>query len=206
MEKLIYKYFPELTPTQRWQTEQLYPLYKKWNEKINLVSRKDIEQLYLHHVLHSLAIAKFISFPAGATILDVGTGGGFPGIPLAIVFPESRFCLCDSILKKINVVNEISARLGLSNVHTERARAEEIGGKFDYVVSRAVTELQLFLPWIWKKVDKGVIYLKGGNLAEEMAQAAKAVKTDMKNISKTEISSLFKEEWFKEKSIIFVKR
>ena len=104
------------------------------------------------------------------------------------------------------MVNEISARLGLSNVYTERARAEEIGGKFDYVVSRAVTELQLFLPWIWKKVDKGVIYLKGGNLAEEMAQAAKAAKTDMKNISKTEISSLFKEEWFKEKSIIFVKR
>ena len=206
MEELIYKYFPELTPIQKWQIEQLYPFYKEWNEKINLISRKDIEQLYLHHVLHSLAIAKFISLPAGATILDVGTGGGFPGIPLAILFPETRFCLCDSILKKINVVNDISTRLELSNVRTERARAEEIDGRFDYVVSRAVTELQIFLPWVWKKVDKGIIYLKGGNLAEEITQAARVVKADIKNISKVEISSLFEEEWFKEKSIIFVKR
>ena len=184
----------------------LYPLYKEWNEKINLISRKDIDELYLHHVLHSLSIAKFISFPAGTTVLDVGTGGGFPGIPLAILFPETRFCLCDSILKKINVVNDISSKLGLNNIRTERSRAEDIDGRFDYVVSRAVTELQLFLPWVWRKVDKGVIYLKGGELAEEIANAAKAVRTEMSNISKTEITTWFTEEWFAGKSIIFVKR
>ena len=206
MEELIYKYFPLLTDKQKEQIKMLHPLYKEWNEKINLISRKDIDQLYLHHVLHSLAIAKFISFSDKVTVLDVGTGGGFPGIPLAIMFPEVNFCLCDSILKKINVVTDISKRLGLSNVRTERARAEDIEGKFDYVVSRAVTELQIFLPWVWKKVEKGVIYLKGGDLAEEMANAAKSVKTDLKNISKTEIFNIFNEEWFKEKSIIFVKR
>ena len=206
MEELIYRYFPELTLKQKEQIKMLYPLYKEWNEKINLISRKDIDELYLHHVLHSLSIAKFISFPAGTTVLDVGTGGGFPGIPLAILFPETRFCLCDSILKKINVVNDISSKLGLNNIRTERSRAEDIDGHFDYVVSRAVTELQLFLPWVWRKVDKGIIYLKGGELAEEIANAAKAVKTEMNNISKTEITTWFTEEWFAGKSIIFVKR
>ena len=206
MEELIYRYFPELTLKQKEQIKMLYPLYKEWNEKINLISRKDIDELYLHHVLHSLSIAKFISFPAGTTVLDVGTGGGFPGIPLAILFPETRFCLCDSILKKINVVNDISSKLGLNNIRTERSRAEDIDGRFDYVVSRAVTELQLFLPWVWRKVDKGIIYLKGGELAEEIANAAKAVRTEMNNISKTEITTWFTEEWFAGKSIIFVKR
>ena len=206
MEDLIYKYFPELTPAQKERIAQLYPLYSYWNERINLISRKDIENLYLHHILHSLSIAKLISFPAGSVVLDVGTGGGFPGIPLAILFPDVRFCLCDSILKKISVVNNIATRLGLDNVRTERSRVEEMEGRFDYVVSRAVTELGTFLPWIWNKVDIGVAYLKGGELACEIAAAAKAVKTEAKNFSKTEISLFFKEEWFKDKSIIFVKR
>ena len=206
MEELIYKYFPELTPLQRERFRQLYPLYSQWNSKINLISRKDIENLYLHHILHSLSIAKFISFPAGTSVLDVGTGGGFPGIPLAILFPDVQFYLCDSVLKKITVVKDIAAQLELGNVRIERSRAEEIDEKFDYVVSRAVTELGTFLPWVWKKVDKGIIYLKGGDLAEEIANAAKSVKTDMKNFSKTEIYKWFPEEWFKEKSVIFVKR
>ena len=206
MEDLIYKYFPELTPAQKERIAQLYPLYSYWNERINLISRKDIENLYLHHILHSLSIAKLISFPAGSAVLDVGTGGGFPGIPLAILFPDVRFCLCDSILKKISVVNDIATRLGLDNVRTERSRVEEMEGRFDYIVSRAVTELGTFLPWIWNKVDIGVVYLKGGELASEIAAAAKAVKTEAKNFSKTEISLFFKEEWFKDKSIIFVKR
>ena len=206
MEELIYKYFPELTPIQKDRMAQLYPLYNSWNEKINLISRKDIENLYLHHVLHSLSIAKFISFPAGSSVLDVGTGGGFPGIPLAILFPQTRFYLCDSILKKINVVNDISAKLELANVHAKCARAEHIDGVFDYVVSRAVTELGIFLPWVWGKVDKGVIYLKGGDVTKEIANAVKAVKTAPANFSKTKISTLFKEDWFEEKSIIFVER
>ena len=206
MEELIYKYFPELTPIQKERVAQLYPLYKNWNEKINLISRKDIENLYLHHILHSLSVAKFISFPAGTSVLDVGTGGGFPGIPLAILFPDVRFCLCDSILKKITVVNDIAAQLNLDNVITERSRAEDIERRFDYVVSRAVTELSTFLPWVWKKVDKGVIYLKGGEVANEIITAAQAVKTDVKNFSKIEISKWFEEDWFKQKSIIFVKR
>jgi len=206
MEELIFKYFPELTLTQRERIALLYPLYSSWNEKINLISRKDIGNLYLHHILHSLSIAKFISFPADSSVLDVGTGGGFPGIPLAILFPDVQFCLCDSILKKMTVVNDIATQLNLDNVHTERSRAEEIDGRFDYVVSRAVTELGIFLPWVWKKVDKGVIYLKGGYLAEEIATAAKALKIEMANFSKIEISRWFEEDWFKEKSIIFVKR
>ena len=206
MEELIYKYFPELTPGQRERIAKLYPLYSSWNEKVNLISRKDIGNLYLHHVLHSLSIAKFISFSNGSSVLDVGTGGGFPGIPLAILFPNVQFCLCDSILKKIVVVDDIVVRLELDNVRTKRARAEEIDERFDYVVSRAVTELYTFLPWVWKKVDKGVIYLKGGEVAEEIAVAAQTVKTKVEKISKTEISKWFIEEYFKEKSIIFVKR
>ena len=157
MENLIYTYFPDLTETQKRQMSALFPLYSEWNAKINVISRKDIDNLYLHHVLHSLAIAMLIKFPAGSKVLDVGTGGGFPGIPLAILFPDVSFYLCDSTLKKINVVKEVSASLGLKNVRAAQVRAEEIDEKFDFVVSRAVTELKNFLPWIWSSLSSGKI-------------------------------------------------
>lgn len=214
MEELIYKYFPELNPQQKQQFSMLLPLYREWNGKINLISRKDIDNLYLHHVLHSLAIAKRCTFPQNSHILDVGTGGGFPGIPLAILFPESRFYLCDSIGKKILVVQAVADALSLNNVRAEKVRAEEIDESFDFVVSRAVTDLSRFLPWVWKKVkpgkienqERGVLYLKGGSVNDEMAAAAKEMRLRMDCFSKTEISNWFEEPWFEEKSVIFIKR
>jgi len=214
MEELIYSYFPELSQKQRDQIAQLYPLYLDWNSKINVVSRKDIDNLYLHHVLHSLAIARFIEFPQGAKVLDVGTGGGFPGIPLAIYLPEVSFYLCDSVLKKIKVVREVSSALNLSNIRAEQIRAEEIKDRFDFVVSRAVTNLKTFLPWIWgvldkwlyKGVERGVIYLKGGNVIEEISEAQKVLKIPSEKISKTEIQGWFKEPFFDQKSILYIKR
>ncbi|MHC1778964.1 MAG: 16S rRNA (guanine(527)-N(7))-methyltransferase RsmG [Bacteroidales bacterium] len=214
MEELIYKYFPELTPEQKQQISMLLPLYREWNQKINLISRKDIENLYLHHVLHSLAIAKRCSFPDNSYILDVGTGGGFPGIPLAIMFPKCRFHLCDSIGKKITVVAEVASALSLKNVTAQKVRAEEIDDDFDFVVSRAVTDLSQFLPWVWKKIrvgkigkqERGVLYLKGGSVNDEMVAAARRLNLKMDSFSKTEISNWFDEPWFEEKSVIFVKR
>jgi len=214
MEELIYSYFPELSQKQRDDIAKLYPLYIDWNSKINVISRKDIGNLYLHHVLHSLAIAKFIKFPTGARVLDVGTGGGFPGIPLAIYFPDVSFFLCDSTLKKINVVKEVTNSLNLTNVHAEQIRAEEIKESFDFVVSRAVTELKVFLPWIWKRLDKGlfngiergVIYLKGGDLIEEISDVQKVLKIPSGNITKIEIKRWFKEPFFEQKSILYIKR
>ncbi len=174
--ELVFKYFPNLDKVQMEQIDALYDLYKHWNEQINVISRKDIDNLYLHHVLHSLSIAKVQEFVPGSTIMDVGTGGGFPGIPLAILFPSVQFTLVDSIGKKIKVVKEVAADLGLSNVQAFHSRAEQIDDKFDFVVSRAVTRLDQFMPWVKGKFKKenhhelknGVLYLKGGDFQKEL--------------------------------------
>jgi 16S rRNA (guanine527-N7)-methyltransferase len=163
----ITKYFPDLTEKQKDQFAKLYPLYAEWNDKINVISRKDIENLYINHVLHSLGIAKVMSFKPGATVLDVGTGGGFPGIPLAILFPETSFHLVDSIGKKITVVNAVAEGLGLKNVKGEQIRAEQIKNQYDFIVSRAVTRIKEFYGWVRNKVndksmhdlDNGILYL-----------------------------------------------
>src|SRR3954464_8776867 len=174
MSNIIEKYF-NLSSQQREQFEKLGPLYAEWNEKINVISRKDVENLYVNHILHSLGIAKVTSFQPGAEVLDVGTGGGFPGIPLAILFPEAKFHLVDSIGKKITVVKEVSAAIGLKNVEAEQIRAEEIKRKYDFIVSRAVTRMKEFYGWVRNKakpksvntLDNGILYLKGGDLDEE---------------------------------------
>src|SRR5690554_5437449 len=176
---LISDYFPDLSDQQKQQLEALYPLYSEWNSQINVISRKDIDSLYLHHVLHSLGIAKFISFKAGERILDVGTGGGFPGLPLAILFPETSFHLVDSIGKKIKVVNEVAAAIGLNNLLATHTRAEEVKGKFNFIVSRAVTQLKDFYPWVQNKFEResinaipnGILYLKGGDLTSEIKES-----------------------------------
>jgi len=179
--KLILKYFPDINEEQKRQFEQLEPLYKEWNMQINVVSRKDIDELYTRHILHSLAIAKVIDFKDGSKILDVGTGGGFPGIPLAILFPKTHFFLVDSIGKKIKVVKEISQAIGLKNLEAEHKRAEEVKFKYDFIVSRAVTNLPKFNNWIKgkfntnsrHKIKNGLLYLKGGDLTEELKEAGR---------------------------------
>jgi 16S rRNA (guanine527-N7)-methyltransferase len=202
----IKRYFPELTENQLQQLSLLLPLYKDWNEKINVISRKDIDNLYIHHVLHSLAIAKVVHFKKGTTILDIGTGGGFPGIPLAIMFPECSFHLIDSIGKKITVVNEVSKSIGLKNVTTEVTRAELIKKKFHFIVSRAVTNLPEFMSWCKNKIskdsfndlDNGVLYLKGGDFATEF-NSIKAFK-----IRVFDIKDFYIEFFFNEKRIVFL--
>lgn len=202
---MLFHYFPDLTATQKSQFVSLYDLYKDWNEKINVISRKDIDNLYINHVLHSLAIAKVVSFKPGAKILDVGTGGGFPGIPLAIMFPETHFHLVDSIGKKINVVKAVAEALGLKNVKAEQIRAEQIRDEYDFVVSRAVTRLKEFYGWVQKKVKKksihdlynGILYLKGGDLNEELAELKKPHQI-------FELSDYFKEEFFETKKLVYV--
>lgn len=177
---IIQRYFT-LTPAQSASFAQLGALYADWNNKINVISRKDVENLYVNHILHSLGIAKVVSFQKDCDVLDVGTGGGFPGIPLAILFPEARFHLVDSIGKKITVVKEISAALGLKNVEAEQVRAEEIKRKYDFIVSRAVTRMKEFYGWVASKgkpqskhsLDNGILYLKGGDLDEEMNELKK---------------------------------
>ncbi len=204
--KLITKYFPNLSSRQIEQFEALQDLYEEWNQQINVISRKDIDQLYERHVLHSLAIAKFIDFKAGSEVLDIGTGGGFPGIPLAIIFPDVKFTLVDSIGKKIKVVNEISQSLELDNVVAYHQRAEKVKGKFDMVVSRAVTRLGAFIPWTNGKfktkminaIPNGIIYLKGGDIREEIAEVKRA--SDI-----IELKSYFEEEFFDTKKIVYVK-
>ena len=200
--EFIQKYFPELTEVQKNQFQQLEALYHDWNSKINVISRKDIDQLYLKHVLHSMAIAKIQKFEAGTYVLDVGTGGGFPGIPLAILFPETRFYLIDVIQKKINVVKAVAEALELKNVKAEQMRAENVKGDFDFIVSRAVTNMPDFVSWIKDKIKKqqkhqlknGILYLKGGDLTEELA--------GFPNAKEYNISEFFEGEFFETKKVV----
>jgi len=200
----IEKYFPDITPGQRTLFGKMEPLYQEWNSRINVISRKDMENFYEHHVLHSLAIAKMISFPSGSRVLDVGTGGGFPGIPLAVLFPEVQFTLCDSIGKKIKVAQAVADSLGLENVRCVNCRAEGLGEKFEYVVSRAVTTLDTFYPWVRGCFSNAIFYLKGGSLEEEIAQCITRCHISPDKIFQTEISSFFKEEFFETKKIVII--
>ena len=198
----ILLHFPHLTDIQKEQFEKLEKIYVEWNEKINVISRKDIGSLYLKHVLHSLAIAKVQPFESGTYILDVGTGGGFPGIPLAILFPETRFYLIDVILKKITVVKAVAEELGLKNVKAEQLRAENVKGDFDFIVSRAVTNMPDFYSWVKGKIKKqnkhelknGILYLKGGDLTEELQGFPKATEYA--------ISEFYKDEFFETKKVV----
>ena len=202
--KLLLKYFPKLSDVQQQQFGQLYDLYCEWNSKINVVSRKDIDELYLRHVLHSLGIAKVVDFNDGTKVLDVGTGGGFPGIPLAILYPKCSFYLVDSINKKITVVKAISEAIGLQNVKATHSRVEAIDDTFDFVISRAVTSMPTFVKWVKSKINKksnnnlknGILYLKGGDLTEEL----KSFKT-------TTIFNLldfFDEDFFETKKVVYL--
>ena len=198
----ILKQFPDLSDNQILQFQKLQGLYEDWNAKINVISRKDIDELYTRHVLHSLGIAKIIDFRPGSKIMDVGTGGGFPGIPLAILFPEVDFYLIDVIAKKIRVVNEVAAGLGLKNVKAEQKRAELVKQEFDFIVSRAVTNMPDFVKWVDDKVAKkqnhelanGILYLKGGDLTEELASFPKATQYNL--------SDFFTDEFFETKKVV----
>ncbi len=202
---IVFRYFPDLTETQRQQIEMLDALYRDWNAKINVISRKDIDQLYEHHVLHSLAIAKIIHFRPGTSILDFGTGGGFPGIPLAILFPECQFKLIDGTGKKIRVAQEVCDAIGLKNCHPEHLRGEDEKGKYNFVVSRAVMPLPDLQKIVRKNISKtqrnalpnGIICLKGGDLQAELKPFYKVVEA-------TDISTFFQEEWFKQKHVIYL--
>ena len=205
MTELIRQYFPELSAEQQGQMDALDGLYREWNEKINVISRKDIDHLYEHHVLHSLAIAKVIRFRPGTRILDFGTGGGFPGIPLAILFPECEFKLIDGTGKKIRVAQEVCNAIGLKNCHPEHLRGEDEKGQYDFIVSRAVMPLPDLVKIVRKNVSKrqqnalpnGILCLKGGDLQAETRPFHKIVQT-------TDISSFFAEEWFKQKHVIYL--
>ena len=201
MEEIL-KQFPNLTENQILQFKKLEVLYHDWNAKINVISRKDIDELYTKHVLHSLAIAKIQPFEAGSYVLDVGTGGGFPGIPLAILFPETRFYLIDVIAKKIKVVQAVADALGLKNVKAEQIRAENVKGDYDFIVSRAVTNMPDFVSWIKDKIKKqnkhnlpnGILYLKGGDLTEELKDFPRATEYN--------IADFFKDEFFETKKVV----
>lgn len=196
--------FPNLTENQRFQFEKLHFLYEDWNAKINVISRKDIDELYTRHVLHSLGIAKIMEFKPDAKIMDVGTGGGFPGIPLAILFPDADFYLIDVIAKKIKVVNEVVMALGLKNVKAEQMRAENVKSEFDFIVSRAVTNMPDFVTWVKGKVKKtshhelknGILYLKGGDLTEELRDFTKAKQYNL--------SDYFSDEFFETKKVVYL--
>lgn len=201
---IIYTYFPDLTDTQKQQFDRMQDLYQDWNQKINVVSRKDIDELYLRHVLHSLGIAKFQQFDPGTAVLDVGTGGGFPGIPLAIIFPEVHFTLVDAIGKKIRVVQEVLDGLGIANVTAIHARVEDIDQQFDFIVSRAVAAMPTFVHWVKGKIKKtsvhvrknGIIYLKGGDLEEELK--------DYRTVEVYPLSEIFGEEFFETKKLVYL--
>ena len=202
---IILKYFPDITERQKEQFAALLPLYEEWNAQINVISRKDMENFYEHHVLHSLAIAKVIQFAPMTEVLDVGTGGGFPGVPLAVMFPDARFTLIDSIGKKIKVVSDVIERVGLTNAKALQIRAEQLDGEFDFVVSRAVTTLPEFVPWVKKKISKsqynklhnGILYLKGGDLKNELFTFRHKVRT-------WDIGEWFEGEWFETKKVIYL--
>jgi 16S rRNA (guanine527-N7)-methyltransferase len=201
---IILKYFPDLTELQISQFKKLEELYKEWNAQINVISRKDIDELYLRHVLHSLGIAKVQPFLPDSNVLDIGTGGGFPGIPLAILFPKTNFYLVDSIGKKIKVVNEVATGLGLENVKAEHMRAEKVKGEFDFIVSRAVTKMEDFVKWTKGKIAKkqqhelknGILYLKGGDLTDEL--------TSFPNATLYDLTNYFDEEFFETKRVVFI--
>lgn len=200
--ELLLSYFPHLTETQINQFQKLQELYEDWNSKINVISRKDIDELYTRHIIHSLGITKILEFKPGSKVMDVGTGGGFPGIPLAIMYPEVDFYLIDIIAKKIKVVNEVATALGLTNVKAEQKRAELVKEEFDFIVSRAVTNMPDFVEWVKGKVKKqsnhelnnGILYLKGGDLTEELASFPKATQYNL--------SDFFKEEFFETKKVV----
>ena len=199
------KYFPNLSHVQLKQFKRLFPIYNDWNSKVNLISRRDIENLFINHILHSLSIVNIIKFKDTSSILDVGTGGGFPGIPLAIFFPNVKFTLLDSIGKKIKVVNAVAETLGLDNVIGMHQRAEKVKGKFDFIVSRAVTAMPKFLPWVRGKflikdrnaLPNGILYLKGGDLSEEMS-------TVKQHWEQFPLSAYFQGEFFETKHVVYV--
>lgn len=205
MISIIYKYFPDLSEKQKEQFAQLQSLYEQWNAQINVISRKDIDLLYERHVLHSLGIAKVMPFRPKTHIMDVGCGGGFPGIPLAILFPECNFYLVDSIGKKIKVVNEVAKALGLANVKAEHKRAEEVKDKYEFIISRAVTEFPVFYRWVQNKISKnqfnelpnGILYLKGGDLSEEFRDFQKRVVF-------YDLKDHFSEEFFETKKVVYM--
>lgn len=216
-KKIIETEFPEVTPQQMEQFRKMDALYRDWNSKINVVSRKDIDELYRHHVQHSLGIAAYIkrtmpdvyerlrgegpySISEPLKIMDLGTGGGFPGIPLAVMFPHARFTLCDSIGKKITVATEVAKGLGLTNVTTVNARAESLPETFDYIVSRAVTALDNFMPWVKGKYKEGILYLKGGDLTEEIAKA----KLKKGSVHVWPISEWTSDPFFETKQVVFI--
>ena len=222
-KSIITEKFPEVIPLQMEQFEKMETLYRDWNSKINVVSRKDIDQLYRHHVLHSLGIAAYIkkhmpdifdhlcgkgpySVAAPLKILDLGTGGGFPGIPLAVIFPGAEFTLCDSIGKKIIVATEVYKGLGLKNVTTVNARAESLPETFDYIVSRAVTALENFMPWVKGKYTGGILYLKGGDLKEELDNAVAKFKMRKDSIHIWPIAEWTDDTFFEEKKVIFIEK
>ncbi len=202
---LISPYFPGLSEVQLNQFDRLGELYADWNSKINVISRKDMDQFYIHHVLHSLGIAKVMEFQPGSRVLDIGTGGGFPGIPLAILFPETQFHLVDSIGKKITVVKDVVKQLKLANVEAQQARAEELVRKYDFVISRAVTRMANFYPWVKNKIRKedfnefqnGILYLKGGDVDEEMDELNKSYVV-------YHLDDYFKEEFFETKKVVYL--
>jgi|SRR5690554_1329741 len=206
MPEIIFDYFPDLTKVQREQFTALKPLYEEWNAQINVISRKDMDEFYIRHVLHSLAIAKVIQFKPNTRILDVGTGGGFPGIPLAIMFPESSFHLVDSIGKKIKVVEDVSQQIGLTNLTAEKARVESLPDSYHFVVNRAVAAMPKLLDWVKSKISKeqfnplpnGVISLKGGDLKDELSA--------IKGVESFEIASYFEDPFFETKKVVYIPR